>query len=323
MHIGACIDSRLAGAGIVWMPQSATVLGLGSTPENADEDDPFLDAVIEAAVTAIKDQDSAARIVPIFATIPDDVGFQPMHMTFSTPFDAATQSLRDEAIRRLALSLDMPTEVLLGNGGSSHWSAWSIQEDYIRLHVLPAVSLIAQALVRDYLRPVLEEMGLPSALADEYSLLPFADHMFSRPNRFDEAMELYRMDAINLQALLETAGFDQKDAVKREHEVDHAVLLALRAASINPSLVGDPGLMSMVSQYRAALAGKDLSTASTEELPPLLQQALQQGPESDEKNTPSGQRTAIPANDKTKNPESASDRKTNSAGPAKSRARDY
>lgn len=322
MHISACIDSRLAGAGIVWMPQSATVLGLGGAPENADEDDPFLEAVIEAGVTAIKDRDSAAAIIPIFATLPDDVGFQPIHMSFSTPFDASTKELRDEAIRRLALGLDMPPEVLLGTGGSSHWSAWAIQEDYVKLHVLPAVNLIAQAIVRDYLRPVLEEMGLPLPLAYDYNLIPLADHMFSRPNRFDEAMELYRMDAINLAALLEVAGFDLKDAPKREQDVDHAVLLALRAAAINPSLIENPGLMSMISQFRAALAGKDLSTATVEELPPMLQQALGYGPESDEKRKPSNEKTAIPATDPTKNPESSKDRQPNEPGPAVSRERD-
>lgn len=244
-------------------------------------------------------------------------------MSFSTPFDAQTKELRDEAIRRLALSLDMPPEVLLGNGGSSHWSAWSVSEDYIRQHVLPATALISRALVKDYLRPVLEELGLPPLLAAEYSLLPLADHMFSRPNRFDEAMELYRMDVINMQALLETAGFDQKDGVERAIEVDHAVLLALRAAAINPSLVGDPGLMSMISQYRAALAGKDLSTASVEELPPMLQQALGQGPESDEKRGSKDPKTGLPANDKSKGPPaSAKDRKPNTQGPAVNRERD-
>ncbi len=323
MHVSATIDSRLAGAGIVWMPQSATVLGMGGSPENADEEDPFLEAVIEAGVTAIKDRDSAAAIIPVFATLPDDVGFTPIHMSFSTPFDAATKDLRDEAIRRLALSLDMPPEVLLGTGGSSHWSAWAVSEDYIRQHVLPAVGLIARALVKDYLRPVLEEMGLPPALADEYSLLPTAEHMFSRPNRFDEAMELFRMDAINLQALLETAGFDQKDGVEREVAVDHAVLLSLRAAAINPGLLDSPGLLSMVSQFRAALSGKDLSTASIEELPPAMQIALNQGPESDETQGSKDPRTALPANDKTKGPpESDKDRTPNSRGPAKTRARD-
>lgn len=323
MHVSACIDSRLAGAGIVWMPQSATVLGLGGTPENADEEDPFLEAVIEAGVTSIKDRDSAAAIIPIFATLPDDVGFTPMHMTFSTPFDAATKELRDEAIRRLALSLDMPPEVLLGTGGSSHWSAWAVSEDYIRQHILPAVQLIARALVKDYLRPVLEEMGLPPALADEYSLLPTAEHMFSRPDRFDEALQLFKLDAISLEAMLETAGFDQKDGVKREVEVDHAVLLAMRAASINPSLIDSPGLMNMISQYRAALAGKDMSNASTEELPPLLQQQLMQGPESDEKRAPANQKTVVPANDKSKGPPASDkDRTPNTKGPAVNRARD-
>lgn len=307
MHISACIDSRLAGAGIVWMPQSATVLGMGGAPENADEEDPFLDAVIEGSVTAIKDRDSAAAVVPLFVTLPDDVGFTPIHMTFSTPFDSSTKELRDEAIRRLALGLDMPPEVLLGQADSSHWSAWSIKEDYLRLHILPPCLLIAEALVRDFLRPVLEELGLSEEDADSYSLLPVADHMFSRPNRFDEAMELYNKGVISQAALLQAGGFDLKDAPEEKLDMDYATQVALLAVAINPSLYESPGLLSIKSQILAALAGRDLSDAPKDALPPIMQQPA--GPDN-------------PADASRPAPESDKDKKRDEPGPAVSRERD-
>lgn len=37
----------------------------------------------------------------------------------------AQVDIRDEAIRRLALGLDIPSEILTAQGGMNHWSSWA------------------------------------------------------------------------------------------------------------------------------------------------------------------------------------------------------
>ena len=292
MHVSALIDSRLAGAGILLLPTSATVLG-GTAPEDDQEEDPTVAALIESMITPIKDRDSAASVVPLILTAPDESVDAIRHITFASPLDAAAKDLRDEAIRRLALGLDMPPETLLGLGTSSHWNAWAVQEDTVKLHLIPGVKLLAAAILKEFLYPVLLELGLSEDETYLYGFEAVADDLVARPNHFDEALELFKVDAITMPALLTAGGFDITDMPEQQESFDRAVSVALKAVAINPSLFQDPGLPNLVSQLRAVFDGKDASNAPPEATPPRGQQdALEPG--NKESNTPDPDRPNQP-----------------------------
>lgn len=293
MHVSALIDSRLAGAGILLLPTSATVLG-GTAPEDDQEEDPTVAALIESMITPIKDRDSAASVVPLILTAPDESVDAIRHITFASPLDAAAKDLRDEAIRRLALGLDMPPETLLGLGTSSHWNAWAVQEDTVKLHLIPGVSLLAAAVIKEFLHPVLLELGLSEDEVYKYSFECVADDLVARPNHFDEALELFKVDAITMPALLAAGGFDITDMPEQQESFDRAVAVALKAVAINPSLFQDPGLPNLVSQLRAVFDGKDASDAPPEATPPRGQQTEAAEPGNKESNTPDPDRPNQP-----------------------------
>lgn len=284
MHVSALIDSRLAGAGILLLPTSATVLG-GTAPEDDQEEDPTVAALIESMVTPIKDRDSAASVVPLILTAPDESVDAIRHITFASPLDSAAKDLRDEAIRRLALGLDMPPEQLLGLGTSSHWNAWAVQEDTVKLHLIPGVNLLATAICKEFLWPVMLELGISEEIVYSYTFEAVADDLISRPNHFDEALELFKVDAITMNALVAAGGFDVTDMPEKQETFDRAVSVALKAVAINPSLFSDPGLPNLVSQLRAVFDGKDASNAPPEATPQSQQQKeIEPGPK--ESNTP-------------------------------------
>lgn len=293
MHVSALIDSRLAGAGILLLPTSATVLG-GTAPEDDQEEDPTVTALIESMITPIKDRDSAASVVPLILTVPDESVDAIRHITFASPLDAAAKDLRDEAIRRLALGLDMPPETLLGLGTSSHWNAWAVQEDTVKLHLIPGVKLLASAIVKEFLYPVLFELGLTEEEVYSYGFECVADDLVARPNHFDEALELFKVDAITMPALLVAGGFDITDMPEQQESFDRAVAVALKAVAINPSLFMDPGLPNLVSQLRAVFEGKDASNAPPEAIPLSQQQPKEIEPGSKESNTPDSDRPNQP-----------------------------
>lgn len=305
MHVSALIDSRLAGAGILLLPTSATVLG-ATAPEDDDEEDPTVAALIESMVTPIKDRDSAASVVPLVLTVPDESADLVRHITFSSPLEQAAKDLRDEAIRRLALGVDMPPEQLLGLGNASHWSAWLLAEDTVKYQFIPGMKPFADAIVLELLRPIMEELGVTQDEAETYDFLVDSDDLISRPNKFDEAMELYKVDAITLSAVLQAGGFALTDAPVPKEDVDRAVDLAIKAVSINPSLFDSPGLPNLVSQLRAVLSGQDASNAPPDALPPALQNT--DGPGVGD--APTGP------------PATSKDKKTNEPGPAVTRPRD-
>lgn len=306
MHVSALIDSRLAGAGILLLPTSATVLG-GTAPEDDTEEDPTVAALIESMVTPIKDRDSAASVVPLILTAPDESVDAIRHITFASPLEAAAKELRDEAIRRLALGLDMPPETLLGLGTSSHWNAWAVQEDTVRLHLVPGVKLFGDALIKEFLHPVLEELGVSEEEVNRYSFEIVTDNLIARPNHFDEALELFKVDAITMEALVGAAGFDISDMPEQKQDFDRAIFVALKAVAINPSLFQDPGLPNLVGQLREVYAGKDSRDADPLVMPPRAETVSETEPGPKESNTPDADR-----------PNQAGPPKSSAAGPDKS-----
>lgn len=251
-HVGASIDSRLAGAGLLVLGNSVEVVSAstddGTGDADADEVSNFVDALIETMTTPIRDRDSAAAVVPLTIKVPDEVVDKIQHITFSTPFDDKAKDLRDEAIRRLALGLDAPPETLLGMGGTNHWSAWQIEESTVKVHIEPVLALICDALTTEYLWPVLQEAGI--ANSRDYVVWFDTTDLTLRPNRSGEAQALYQMGELSGEALRRESGFGQDDAPKQP---DRAVEIALRMVQDAPQLIVDPGLPAIIDTIRDAI----------------------------------------------------------------------
>lgn len=123
MHVSAQVDSRLAGAGILFVPQSITFAGpsAGQEGDAADGEDPFIRDLIEHMLTPIKDRDSAAAVVPLVVKVPDESIGKIEHISFAGALDEKAKDLRDEALRRFALGQDLPASIILGQEDSNHW----------------------------------------------------------------------------------------------------------------------------------------------------------------------------------------------------------
>src|SRR5690625_2865300 len=255
MHISAQVDSRLAGAGLLLVPQSAQQALRAAAGVDEDAGDQFTEALMEAMMTPIQDRDSASAVVPLVVTVPDEAADKFEHISFSSPLDGEARELRDEAIRRLALGQDAPPELLLGSGGMNHWGAWLVREDVVTTHIEPVLALIADALTTQYLWPVIEQtMDMDDAERERYVVWYDVSHMVVRPNRSDSAMKLFEQGAISDQAVREATGFDDTDApAVDEAQTDKAVEMAMSLVSSAPSLMQSPGLPAIVKQVREML----------------------------------------------------------------------
>src|SRR5690606_33672934 len=74
-HITATVESRLAGAGTLCIPHSATM----PNPKQSESDgvealhpDPFVDGLMQAMITPISDRDDASAVVPVVVKVPDE-----------------------------------------------------------------------------------------------------------------------------------------------------------------------------------------------------------------------------------------------------------
>lgn len=259
MHVSAQVDSRLAGAGVFIVPQSAKEAFLRGTESTGEDDDsdPFTEALIEAMLTPISDRSNASALVPLVLTVPDDVADKFTHLRFSTDLDSEAKELRDEAIRRLALGQDAPPEVLLGTSDANHWGAWLLEEQTVTTHIEPNLALICDALTTQYLWPVLIESGMPEDEAHTYVVWYDVSHLIARPNRFSDATLVYDRGELSGAALRDAGGFAETDAPQvTEAATDPAIETALSLVSKAPSLMSAPGLEAIVAQIRRVMAGE-------------------------------------------------------------------
>jgi hypothetical protein len=215
-HVQATTRSRLAGAGVLLMPNGLNVAAPGTTtginPVNAD---PIMAELMTAMSASLKNRRDASALVPIFLKGNPEALDKIRHLTFSTPFDEQVGELRREAVRRIATGLDIPPEILTGMGGGTdgsslnHWTAWQVEEGAIKLAVVPLLSFLCDALTERYLRPALRALGV--ADPERYQVWFDITQLTLRPNRGPEALEAYRLGAISDKALRKALGFGDED----------------------------------------------------------------------------------------------------------------
>jgi hypothetical protein len=232
-HVMAQATSRLAGAGVLVLPQGMTFPAPpedSGLPENASDADIFMAVLGENMLTPIADPGAPSAVVPIVVTAPDEVIDRITHLTFWTDLDEHAVELRNEAIRRLALGLDMPPEILLGTADVNHWGSWQIEESSIKTTIEPLLALIANAIAVGYVQPLTEEPT--DAVGGDTSKLRL------RPNRSREAIELYDRGELDAEALRRETGFSEDDKPD-DDEFKAWMLKKVASGSTTPEQVAD------------------------------------------------------------------------------------
>ena len=253
-HISAQIDSRLAGAGILVVPSSASAALASDAADSGayGAPDPFVAALMDSMLRPIENRDDASAVVPLVVTVPDEAADKMSHLTFSSALDSGARDLRDEAIRRLALAQDAPPELLLGSGAMNHWGAWLTREDTVTTHIEPVLALVCDALTSQYLRPVLLSAGLSEDEVRTLSVGYDVSALVARPNRSEEALNLHRAGAVSDEALREASGFDDSDAKPLD---ERALMQALAMVTKRPDLMGTIGIGPLTQEILRAYEG--------------------------------------------------------------------
>lgn len=262
----AQIDSRLAGAGVLFLPQEIDFPRTDSDPPNATG----LMRVFERnASTSLSDHASPRRLVPLLVQVAGEHIDKIKWMTFETPLQEAAMELRKEAVRNLAISLDIPPEVLLGMGDTNHWSAWQIEEQTIQLQIVPMMSRITDALNQFYFRPALEAEGIDP---DNYILWYDTSALVVRPNRQSDALALFEAGELSGDALRAAGDWPEESAPEDEERMRR---LAEKLVVADPQMLLAPGIQAALgvdASWAAnppAPAGAAPGGAPPLELPPM------------------------------------------------------
>lgn len=225
--INARLISRLSGPGILAIPQSWTLPR--SMVEEGDKDNPEGDPIFaelqKAMMSAISTPGSAESVVPIVVRVPDeqmtDAKAQVIKIWTSDEVIREVE-LREKALRRFAIGVDMPPERVMGMGDANHWNAWMIDEEAWE-HIAPVCQEFADDLTGVYLRPAAKAEGI--ANWDRLVVAYDAAEVVTNPDGFGDALKLYDARAVG-KAYLREAGNATDDDAPTDEELAEMLLVA-------------------------------------------------------------------------------------------------
>jgi hypothetical protein len=232
-YVFSQIDSRLAGAGMLVIPNN---LDFPAEDGVTTAGESLMMRMAQAMAASLKGDGTAMALVPlIIEAAPEDIERSFKLIQFASELSKQAVELRDEAIRRLSLGLDIAPEILTGQGDMNHWSSWFVDEATVKLHVEPLMNRLCDALSTAYLVPALKIMGLdPQRFVYSFDTSPLT----IRPQRLQDALNLFEKGAIGYEALRVAGYFKESDAPTPEQlAMSFAKELMLR----DPNLAQQPG----------------------------------------------------------------------------------
>lgn len=294
----AIIDSRLAGNGILVVPSEITFASPATPDENGEndgQDDPFMVALLETIAAAIADPGDASALAPLVIKAPAEHLDKIKHLSLASPLDDKAIEQRKELIQRLANSLNVPAEVLLGLADVNHWSGWLLDENAIKMHVEPILGTITRGLTTRYLWPVLqgdENTTLDPALR-RFRIVGDTAALRQRPNRAAEANTAHTELKITDAAWARETGFDTTDLLDpQSDEYRRRVLMSLARSSDPMVVIGALRALGVQIEVDVAPEPVDGATQSPAALP---SPGVPTGPTNDDPRTLPEQPTEPPS----------------------------
>lgn len=239
-YVRSQLLSRLVSAGILPIPNNIDFPRDDGTPGGAEG---LVQAMMEAGTTNMQNQGSAAGVFPILVQMsPEAIEAMPdKPITFESILSEQHIQLRQEAIRRLATSLDMPPEVLEGAAETNHWGIWYVEENAIKVHVEPLVVRIVDALSQAYLQPALKALGRdPERYAFWYDTAPLTN----RPNRLQDTLNLYERGITSRESVLRAGNYHPHEDAPAQEEENIRFIKELMMR--DPGLFGVPALREAI-----------------------------------------------------------------------------
>lgn len=267
LTITGTAQSRLAGAGILAIPSEATfppsqavkITPDGQPAEGGDDVDPdpadlFIETFIATTTTPIRDRGSAAAVVPLVIQVPGEHLQKLMHLTFHQQGDPQVIEKLTFAIRRLALALDMPPEVLLGMGDLTHWNAWQIADTAITLHIEPNAEAVCEGITDGWLIPTMTAAGHADA---QVMVWYDTSDLSTRPDKSAVTTDAYNLMEASGAALRRELGLDESDAPSADEKRERLLIRALEIAGVQMA----PVILAKLGVIEQELADKLLAAS--------------------------------------------------------------
>lgn len=219
--VRGAVVSRLKGPGVLFLPNSMKGALAAAPTAGGDGQanlDPVTRDILEAVSTAIQEPGAASSQVPVVIFIRDDLwkelDVQGKHLTWGTEIDQVEVEQRAECIKRFAVAIDLPAEVLTGIADMNHWSAWEVPIEAFRGHIEPYAVLMVDALTNVYFRPALAVGGIEDP--QRFCVWYDPSELVSEPDPTDKALRAGEADLISEATQRRELGYSEDDAPSPE-----------------------------------------------------------------------------------------------------------
>jgi hypothetical protein len=233
---------------------SAFDAGAFDIADQSDTDE-FEEALLDAMMTPIADEESASAVVPLLVRGPADLGEKIRHIQFERSFDKSLSERAEHVLDRIMQGLDVPKEVVKGLSSLKFSTAQIVDIQLYQAHVEPLALLICDALTTVYLRPALRSLGLPEDEIRKHVIWYDPSAVTTRPNRAEDADTGYEKHLIGGAAWRRAHNFTDDDAPTG---TELAVRLMMEKGQMTPELaealltIAAPDIMNAVRQSAQA-----------------------------------------------------------------------
>lgn len=223
-----------SNSGVMIIVDGMRLFGGGDESAETDEDDiGLIAAELEEHFTSTADAGDEGLRAPLIFIAPtiETAGAIRMVDTWRE-FDSVLIELRTAARGTLAIGVDAPPEVLTGKAGLSHWTGYSVDQDFLLRHIQPRGNRWARFVTSDMLRPMAELNDRFDGDVERYKVIFDVSPLTAKPDMTGTVLELDKRDELSPGATLRLLGVDQADAASDEERGDR---IARRLAEKLPS----------------------------------------------------------------------------------------
>lgn len=227
----------------------ANELDFGVPDGQGDEDSgrsQFVQQLSATLLAPVKDAGAPSSVVPFLIFGPASVvgaGGETVpakDLVFTVPLIDPQERNDEETaktaiIKRIAIGLDLPPEILTGMSDINHWGAWQIDEASWTAHVQPMADQLVEDLSSSYLRPAAEQEGIAGweNLVVGYD----ASDVINHPDRTNDVREAYRDGVASSRVYLETIGLTEEDGMTPQERQEY-LLIKLRGQAQLADITG-------------------------------------------------------------------------------------
>lgn len=265
-NIAARLDSRLASNGIMLIADEVDI-PKGDHPTVAAS---VMDQLLGTAEYSLQNPGQASAQVPLGLNAPGELianGGAFAHFDLATEFDGQVVELRQDALTRLAKTLDMPADVAEGTQGeSNHWTSWKVEEDTYKIFIEPLLKAIGDAVSQEWYQPALVADGRTPEQASTMELGWDTTAIVARPDASETLESAYDKNLISDAYFLTEHGIPE-DAMPDEEERTRRFLEKVVIGA--PTLLADPAVAAAVGlsiKVQPVAAGVDAEVGAGGEL---------------------------------------------------------